>query len=178
MKRTPHPLPGGLPWQAIETPLGCLVAKWSPEGLDELRFGSLPGDATCPDLAGGEGPRRLTAALDAYFATGATAELDSIRIDDSRWTPFQRQVYSACRRIGSGRTLRYGDLAAQIGRPRAARAVGAAMARNRTLLVIPCHRVVGGDGLRGFSAPGGLTTKQRLLDHEAAQASVTLGWPA
>jgi methylated-DNA-[protein]-cysteine S-methyltransferase len=66
--------------------------------------------------------------------------------------------------------LTYGQLARRVGSPAAARAVGSTMARNRLPLVIPCHRVVGSGGqLRGFSAPGGVAVKQRLLQMEAAR---------
>ena len=84
---------------------------------------------------------------------------------------FTGQVLRACRRIAYGRTRSYGALAAQIGRPTAARAVAAVMARNPIPLVIPCHRVVYSDGrLGGFSAPGGLVLKRRMLQLEQAGA--------
>jgi methylated-DNA-[protein]-cysteine S-methyltransferase len=80
---------------------------------------------------------------------------------------FARQVLHACRQIGLGRTTTYAGLAARIGRPGAARAVGTALAANPIPLIIPCHRVLRSDGgLGGFSAPGGTATKQKLLDHE------------
>jgi methylated-DNA-[protein]-cysteine S-methyltransferase len=82
---------------------------------------------------------------------------------------FGRRVLSACREIPFGRTTTYGDLAGHVGHPGAARAVGTALARNPIPLIIPCHRVLGSNGgLGGFSAPGGTTTKQKLLDHEQA----------
>ena len=80
--------------------------------------------------------------------------------------PFHGKVLAAARRIPYGRTATYGELAARAGSPRAARAVGQAMARNPVPLVVPCHRVVaGGGGLGGFG--GGLDLKRRLLDLEA-----------
>jgi methylated-DNA-[protein]-cysteine S-methyltransferase len=90
-------------------------------------------------------------------------------LDGSGWTAFGRAVYRECRRIPAGTTVTYGELAERAGTRSASRAVGALMARNRILLVIPCHRVVAvGGGLRGFSAEGGLATKRYLLDLEAA----------
>jgi methylated-DNA-[protein]-cysteine S-methyltransferase len=81
--------------------------------------------------------------------------------------PFAQAVLAACRKIGFGRTTTYSDLARRVGRPKAARAVGSIMARNPIPLIIPCHRVLRTDGgLGGFSAPGGIDTKQRMLDHE------------
>lgn len=81
-------------------------------------------------------------------------------------TPFMRRVYEIVRRIPSGETLSYGEVADQAGRPGAARAVGAAMANNRICLFIPCHRVVGSSGLGGWSGPGGLDQKRALLELE------------
>jgi methylated-DNA-[protein]-cysteine S-methyltransferase len=82
---------------------------------------------------------------------------------------FQRAVVGHCRRIPPGQTLTYGQLAARVGRPRAARAVGRVMATNRFPLIVPCHRVVAAGGvLGGFSAPQGLAMKKRLLAAEAA----------
>lgn len=84
-------------------------------------------------------------------------------------TPFQRQVYEALLTIPAGQVWTYGQLARAIGRPKAARAVGQALKRNRWAPAIPCHRVVAGDGqLGGYSAPGGLAAKRRLLQREGA----------
>ncbi|GAB6166326.1 hypothetical protein JCM19992_23260 [Thermostilla marina] len=82
-------------------------------------------------------------------------------------TPFRRRVWEACRAIPFGRVRTYGELACRIGRPHAARAVGAALAANPLPLVVPCHRVIRGDGaLGGFSAPGGIELKSWLLAFE------------
>lgn len=82
-------------------------------------------------------------------------------------TVFGRMVVLACRAIGFGRTMTYSDLARQVGSPGAARAVGGVMAANPTPLIVPCHRVLRtGGGLGGFSAPGGVAAKQRMLEHE------------
>jgi methylated-DNA-[protein]-cysteine S-methyltransferase len=80
-------------------------------------------------------------------------------------TSFQRVVWEALLGIGYGETISYGQLADQIGRPTAARAVGLANGRNPVSIIVPCHRVVGSDGsLTGYG--GGLATKRRLLDLE------------
>jgi len=82
-------------------------------------------------------------------------------------TPFARKVLGACRKVPQGRTTTYRALAKQIGRPRAARAVGRVMAANPIPLIVPCHRVLRSDGgLGGFSGPGGTAAKLRLLEHE------------
>jgi methylated-DNA-[protein]-cysteine S-methyltransferase len=84
-------------------------------------------------------------------------------------TPFQQSVWSALQRIPFGQTRTYGELAAELGNPGAARAIGRANATNPVCLLIPCHRVIGGDGsLTGYAF--GETIKQQLLDHEKASA--------
>lgn len=92
-----------------------------------------------------------------------------VRLKD--YTPFQRAVWRACAAIPSGETRTYGWIARRIGRPLAARAVGRALASNPFAPRIPCHRVVGADGsLTGYSAPGGLRAKRRILDRETRPA--------
>lgn len=84
-----------------------------------------------------------------------------------RATPFGRKVLDACRAIAFSQTMTYSTLARQVGCPGAARAVGGVMASNPLPLIIPCHRVLRTDGgLGGFSAPGGVATKQKMLRHE------------
>lgn len=91
----------------------------------------------------------------------------TIKIDWSLMRPFQREALLATFAIPYGQTTTYGNLAAQIGRPRAARAVGRAEATNPMPLVIPCHRVLGADGkLCGYG--GGLDVKKWLLQLEGA----------
>jgi methylated-DNA-[protein]-cysteine S-methyltransferase len=88
-------------------------------------------------------------------------------------TPFQRRVWERLRTIGYGETVSYGALAAALGSPRAARAVGAALARNPLPVVVPCHRVVGAAGdLRGFGL--GLPAKRLLLDLESSACAGTM----
>ncbi|MBE3144695.1 MAG: MGMT family protein [Planctomycetes bacterium] len=80
---------------------------------------------------------------------------------------FTRKVLDACRKIPAGKTVSYSQLAGMIGKPRASRAVGSALARNPIPLIIPCHRVVHSDGSLGnFSAPGGTSLKKMLIDLE------------
>jgi len=82
-------------------------------------------------------------------------------------TDFQRQVWSELRRVPFGTTISYSQLAAQVERPSAVRAVGAANGRNPIPIIVPCHRVIGSDGsLTGYA--GGVKLKQSLLDHEAS----------
>lgn len=118
--------------------------------------GAVPDNALLP---------ALTRQIADYFG-GRRSEF-AVDCDLSGRTEFQKRVLAACRRIPAGRVVTYGELARRAGRPRAARAVGQAMASNPVPLVIPCHRVVAADGtMCGFSAAGGLDLKRRLLAHE------------
>ena len=103
--------------------------------------------------------------LERYFQGDATA-LGEIKLDLGAAPPFFAAAWEACRRIPPGETRSYQWLAAEAGNPRAARAAGQAMAKNRWALVVPCHRVIGSDGdLHGYGA-GGLRVKARLLQME------------
>jgi methylated-DNA-[protein]-cysteine S-methyltransferase len=109
--------------------------------------------------------RDVILQLDAYFA-GRLRRFELPLAPEG--TPFQREVWSALTTIPYGETVSYGELARQVGRPNACRAVGAANGRNPIPIIIPCHRVIGADGsLTGFG--GGLPIKQRLLLLEAVE---------
>ena len=102
------------------------------------------------------------------FAAGSRDDFLDIPLAIDTCPPFSRKVLAACRKIPYGQTQSYSELAAAAGSPRAARAVGRAMATNPVPLVIPCHRVLGAKGdLRGYSAYGGLRLKRRLLELES-----------
>jgi len=143
------------------SPLGPILVAGDGEGLRHVSFEA----GTCPrhpepDWRPSDGPLRdAVAQLGAYFA-------GDLRAFDLRLaphgTPFQRAVWDVLRQIPYGETISYGELARRIGDPRAARAVGAANGQNPLPVVIPCHRVIGGDGrLTGFR--GGLHLKRSLL---------------
>lgn len=107
--------------------------------------------------------RRLIQLVTDYFL-GRRCEFSGIPLDLGQGTEFARRVWQQCRSIPGGATITYGELAMEIGRPRAVRAVAQALARNPIPILIPCHRVIGADGsLCGFSAPGGTDTKRKLL---------------
>ena len=116
------------------------------------------------DLVDGSAPPAITGALDRYFAGDLTA-LDKLPVATGG-TEFQRLVWAALRTIPAGATSGYGALAARIGKPGAARAVGLANGLNPIGIVVPCHRVIGANGtLTGYA--GGVQRKQWLLEHEA-----------
>lgn len=110
------------------------------------------------------------ALTDVQAALAGTAvDLTWIPTDLTGLSGTIREVYEVTRRIPFGATMTYGQVAAAIGMPGGAQAVGAAMGRNPVPLIVPCHRVVGADGsLVGFSASGGLALKRRLLEMEGA----------
>ena len=105
-------------------------------------------------------------SLTAYFEGDLAAIGDLPTVTNG--TPFQRAVWAALRRIPVGRTVSYGMLAAQIGSPKAVRAVGLANGANPIAIVVPCHRVIGADdSLTGYG--GGLHRKRWLLAHERGE---------
>jgi methylated-DNA-[protein]-cysteine S-methyltransferase len=107
-------------------------------------------------------------ALLAYFA-GRLDAISKLRVATSG-TEFQNQVWTALRKIPTGKTLSYGALAKAIGRPAAVRAVGLANGSNPIAIVVPCHRVIGADAsLTGYA--GGLERKRWLLSHEGSDVS-------
>jgi methylated-DNA-[protein]-cysteine S-methyltransferase len=112
----------------------------------------------------GDVPDRLIAYLE-----GEEVDLANIDLDVGDATDFYVRSWNACRSIPRGETRTYAWLARQAGRPRAPRAAGQTMARNRVPLIVPCHRVVGSDGsLRGFgSGSERLDLKRWLLDMES-----------
>jgi methylated-DNA-[protein]-cysteine S-methyltransferase len=102
-------------------------------------------------------------AIEAYFA-GQFAAIDALEVAIGG-TVFQREVWAALRTIPLGKTVSYGQLATQLGRPKAMRAVGMANAANPVAIVVPCHRVIGANAtLTGYA--GGLERKRWLLAHE------------
>lgn len=168
--------------RCLQTALGWLAFEVSEDCLVRLTFGhrssaaakralSQAGNPTKPPEASHDAPldiNRLQTML-VEFAVGDSVDFSAVPIDVSQLTAFGRKVVACCRAIGWGETLSYGQLATAAGKPRAARAVGSVMARNRLPLVVPCHRVLGAAGrLGGYSAPQGLSMKRRLLALEGS----------
>lgn len=149
----------------IDSPLGELIVVVDESGALIGLYNE--GQRHLPPLAR-LGERDDTVAqnvvdqLDEYFA-GERTSFDLPLAP--KGTPFQRSVWDALTQIPLGQTMTYGGLATDLGRPQAARAVGAAVGRNPISIVVPCHRVVGGSGaLTGYA--GGLGRKRWLLAHE------------
>jgi methylated-DNA-[protein]-cysteine S-methyltransferase len=158
---------------AFDTALGTCAVRWTEEGIASVRLPSAR-TSELPRLEVGVAvPAAVRAAIDGIVdvLAGSSLDLRFVEIDDREVEPFRREVYAATRAILPGSIATYGEIAKAIGRadPEGARDVGAALARNPTPIVVPCHRVLGANGrLTGFSAPGGLETKRRMLELEGA----------
>jgi methylated-DNA-[protein]-cysteine S-methyltransferase len=152
----------------FDTAIGRCAIGWTERGVAKVRW---PGSRGASRSAAR--PPEIERAIEGIQALlrGEPADLTGVPLDLGGVQPFDRRVYEAARSIQPGRTRTYGELATELGEPGEARAVGAAMARNPVPLVVPCHRVVAADGrLGGFSAPGGVATKRRLLEIEGAHS--------
>jgi len=146
----------------LKTALGGAVLVWSEKGLRRLRFGGAAPKGTARRHAGFEG------ALERYFR--GEREAFDFPLDLSGVSRFQRSVLKAAREIPYGETRSYGQLAQRMGRPKAARAVAGALARNPLPIIIPCHRIVRANGSAGgFSMEGGTATKRMLLKLEGKE---------
>ena len=147
-----------------EYPIGTLGLMDDGRGLSRV---FLPREGTCPDAPEGETPLTLQGAeeLGEYFA--GTRKVFTVPLSP-HGTEFQLAVWEALRVIPYGETRTYGEIAAAVGRPKAARAVGMANHDNPLLIFTPCHRVVGKNGvLTGFAC--GLEVKRRLLELEGGK---------
>ncbi len=161
-----------MPETTFETSIGTCGLVWHEAGLTGFR---LPGETTPvrtdevePIISGNIQTiiRRVQAHLSGEWQDFSDLDYDFTEIGD-----FPRLVYAATLRIKPGSTCSYGDIAKTINRPPgASRAVGTTLGANRWPLLIPCHRVVANNGkMTGFSGPGGIKTKLRLLALEGAQ---------
>jgi methylated-DNA-[protein]-cysteine S-methyltransferase len=157
-----------------ESPIGPLTVAERAGRISLLHFGADGSaiDETLERWYRGEARDRrqapvARAALSRYFAGDLTA-IDTVPVE-LNGTEFQRRVWQALRRIPSGSTISYAELARRIGDPAAVRAVGTANGANPVAVIVPCHRVIGSDGtLTGYG--GGLDRKRWLLVHERVVA--------
>ena len=168
----------------FDTAIGRCSIAWNEHGVSGVQLPE-PDDrrtrerllrrrAPLPEAAPPPDVRRAIDAI-AALLRGEPRQLDDIVLDWADVPPFDRRVYEVACSIAPGHTLTYGDVAARLGEPGAARAVGQALGRNPFAPVVPCHRVVAAaGGLGGFSAHGGATTKQRMLLIEGAPITAPL----
>ena len=169
----------------FETPLGACGIAWNeqetsrtPPVVTFFRLPEATRSVTDTRIAGSSGGRKarvppphiagIIKRVQKHLHGDAQDFLDIV-VDVGGAGPFARQVYEAVRKIPPGRTRSYGELATDMNRPAASRAVGQALGRNPIPLLIPCHRVLASGGKPGgFSAHGGVETKAKLLEIEGA----------
>lgn len=164
--------------RTVDSPLGSLLLAATPDGLVRVAFEGEGHDDVLADLAVRISPRVVPAGsqlddlarqVDDWFA-GRRHDF-AVRLDWQLSAGFRRDVLRRLREIEWGETASYGDLAARVDNPGAARAVGSACATNPIPLVVPCHRVVRADGSTG-EYRGGRDAKRWLLDHESEQPTL------
>ena len=156
-------------YRTLDTPVGELLLAATPAGLVRVAYPRQDHEAVLADLSARVSPRVLRAParlddaarqLEEYFA--ARRDRFDLPLDLQLAHGFRRSVLEHLPDVGYGRTVSYAGLAAQVGSPRAVRAVGTACATNPLPLVVPCHRVVRSDGAPGAYV-GGADVKQTLL---------------
>ena len=162
----------------FETTVGTCAVAWSVGGIVGTWLPGASAAATRravlrrhPDAVEAAPSGPVAAAIDGItrLLAGEDVDLGGVELDLSDVPEFQRDVYAVARTLPRGVTMTYGEIAARVGAPGAAQAVGQAMGHNPFPIVVPCHRVVAaGGGNGGFSAPGGVDTKLRLLAIEGA----------
>ena len=160
-----------MPHATFLTPLGTCAIAWNDAGLtrfllpDPERHASSNTEAEPPSWV-----REIIDRVQRHL-TGDAQDFSDVRFDFTRVPEFVRAVLQATLNIKAGHTSSYGEIATAIGQPLAAsRAVGTALGDNPWPLLIPCHRIVSATGkMTGFSGPGGIATKIKLLALEGAQ---------
>ena len=168
----------------FETPLGLCAIVWDARGIVGTQLPE-PGRGAgvrrlqrrFPDAHNGQPPPAIAAATARIAAVlgGAEDDFADLALDWRAVSAFDRAVYAEARAIPRGETRTYGALAARLGDPGRAQAIGQALGRNPWPIVVPCHRITGADGkMGGFSAPGGRSTKLKLLEIEGALAAESL----
>ena len=163
----------------FETAIGFCGLVWGERGIVGVQLPEATREKTrarlarrYPEAAETDPPAPMRHAIEAIISllNGEASDLGDVELDMEGLAPFQRRAYALARAIPPGATLTYGEIARQLGEPDAARAVGQAMGQNPFPIIVPCHRVLGAGGKAGgFSAPGGLDTKARMLSIEGAR---------
>jgi methylated-DNA-[protein]-cysteine S-methyltransferase len=173
-----------MPWTIFETAIGPCGLVWTDAGVSCLQLPEATPDLTIARMlsrAGDAGEREApppwvkeAIALVVAHLEGKPQSFARVPLDLRSVTPFRARVYRELQRVPAGSTISYGELARAVGSPGASRAVGAAMADNPVPILVPCQRVLGSSGEPGgFSAYGGLVTKERLLALEGSSLRPT-----
>ncbi len=172
----------GCGYTLFRTSVGVCGLLWGEHGLLAVQLPEANESATrarlerrCPGAQAVSPPPSVQRAVDAIkeLLSGAHVDLSELELDMRGLPEFHRRVYALARKIPAGKTMTYGELARGLGAPGSARAVGQALGRNPFAIVVPCHRVLAAGGkMGGFSATGGVSTKQKLLAIEGAQINL------
>jgi O-6-methylguanine DNA methyltransferase len=165
---------GGVPYRVAATDRGIVAAAWEPD--DEAFIGGLRARLRIPvvslaDVPEGDAARRILDAAVPAIATmlrGRSVDAAAIPIDLHDRPAFDRRALEAVRGVAWGETASYGDIARRIGAPRAARAVGGALGRNPISMIIPCHRIIAGDGTLGGYGGDGWVDRERQRSRKEA----------
>lgn len=168
-------------YAVFDTPIGFCGIAWGERGVVGVWLPETDASRTrsrilrrIPEATEVPPPSGIRVSIEAITAllSGERRDLSEIAVDFDGVPDFSRRVYTLARKIPPGQTLTYGEIATKLGNPLQAREVGQALARNPFPIVVPCHRVLAANGRSGgFSAPGGVATKLRLLQIEGARAS-------
>jgi methylated-DNA-[protein]-cysteine S-methyltransferase len=162
----------------FDTAIGAVGLLWTDDGISDVVMAERDAEATRARLrrhaptAAEQAPTPEVGAAITRIIAHLDGELDPLRdieIDLGEASGFRRGVYDIARSVDPGATITYGEIARRLGNPHAAREVGQAMGANPVPIIVPCHRVLAADNkMGGFSAPGGVSTKLKLLAIEGA----------
>jgi methylated-DNA-[protein]-cysteine S-methyltransferase len=176
----------GRSFALFDTVIGRCGVAWGGSGLIGMQLPEAAPGAANPGVEWARMRKRFPDAVETApppeierviervldLLAGGRDDLTDIALDLTEASEFNRRVYAIARAIGPGETSTYGEVARALGEPGAARAVGKALGENPWPIVVPCHRVLAASGgMGGFSAPGGTSTKARLLTIERARTN-------
>jgi methylated-DNA-[protein]-cysteine S-methyltransferase len=173
-----------LSYTLFDTAMGRCAMAWSDDGIVRIQLPEANDAkavrrlAMTDDLTMAEAPPAVARTIEQIrrHLQGDRQDFQKVPLDTSDVASFYRRVYEAARKVSAGQTISYGELAARIGAPGAARAVGQALGKNPFAIVVPCHRVLAANGKAGgFSAHGGISTKRRILAVEGVELAERLG---
>lgn len=163
----------------FDTAIGPCAIVWAERGLLGVQIPEADAATTkarmmkrFPAARETAPPSHIENVIDGMRALlrGERRDLKDVLIDDDGVPEFNKRVYAIVRKVPPGQTMTYGEIAERLGDKQLSRAVGQAMGENRCPIVMPCHRVLAASGKTGgFSAPGGVATKLKLLTIEGAQ---------
>jgi methylated-DNA-[protein]-cysteine S-methyltransferase len=163
----------------FDTAIGAVGLAWREREIIGVRLPESTADKTrawlarrFPDASEAAPPPHIQRVIDDIVALlrGAKPDFAQVALAMDEVPEFHRRVYEIARAIPPGQTLSYGEIATRLGDRLLARDVGSALGKNPFPIIVPCHRVLAADGKTGgFSAPGGVTTKLKMLSIEGAQ---------